>query len=44
MAMDLEYKGFKGIATWMRVQAREEQVHANIYYNYFLDHQGKVEL
>ncbi len=34
MAGDLEVEGFKGMATWLRVQAREEKAHANIIYNY----------
>jgi ferritin len=44
MAADLEIKGYKGFATWMRVQAREEKIHADIFYNYVLDRQGRVEL
>jgi len=44
MAADLEYKGYKGMATWMRVQAREEKIHADIFYNYILERQGRVEL
>lgn len=44
MAADLEYKGFKGMATWMRVQVREEEVHAQIFYNYIIERGGKVEL
>jgi len=44
MASDLEDKGFKGMATWMRVQAREEEVHAQIFYNYITERGGRVEL
>ncbi len=44
MAADLEYKGYKGMATWMRVQAREEKIHADIFYNYILERGEKVEL
>ena len=44
MAADLENEGYKGMATWMRVQAREEKIHADIFYNYILERQGKVEL
>jgi len=44
MSADLEYKGFKGMATWMRVQTREEQVHADIFANYILERGEKVEL
>ena len=44
MAADLEDKGFKGLATWMRVQAREEKTHANIFYNYIQERKAKVEL
>ena len=44
MAADLEDKGFKGMATWMRVQAREENAHANIFHNYILERGARVEL
>lgn len=44
MAADLEDKGLKGMATWMRVQAREENVHAMIFYNYISERRAKVEL
>ena len=44
MAADLEDKGLKGMATWMRVQAREENVHAMIFYNYITERRAKVEL
>jgi ferritin len=44
MVADLEDKGFKGMATWMRVQLREEEVHANMFFNYILDRGGQVEL
>ncbi len=44
MAADLEVKGYKGFATWLRVQAREEKIHADIFYNYIIDRQGNVEL
>jgi len=44
MAADLADKGLKGMATWMQVQLREEETHANIFYNYVLERQGKVEL
>ncbi|UCH57574.1 MAG: ferritin [Candidatus Bathyarchaeota archaeon] len=44
MAADLVDKGFKGMATWMRVQAREEHVHAMIFYNFITERRAKVEL
>jgi len=44
MAAWLEENGYKGFATWMRVQAREEKIHADIFYNYITERQGKVEL
>ena len=44
MAADLEDKGLKGMATWMRVQAREEHTHAMIFYNYVTERRAKVEL
>jgi len=44
MAADLEYRGYKGMATWMRVQAREEKIHADIFYNYVTERQAHMEL
>ena len=44
MAAWLEESGYKGFATWMRVQAREEKIHADIFYNYILERQGHVKL
>jgi len=44
MAADLEHKGYKGMATWMRVQAREEKIHADIFYNFILERGERVEL
>lgn len=44
MAAYLEHEGYKGMATWMRVQAREEKIHADVFYNFILDRTEKVEL
>jgi len=44
MVADLEDKGLKGMATWMRVQVREEEVHGNIFFNYIIDRGSHVEL
>lgn len=44
MAADLEASGFKGMATWMKVQAREEKLHADIFLNYILERGDRVEL
>jgi ferritin len=44
MAADLEASGFKGMATWMQVQAREEKIHADIFLNYILERGDRVEL
>jgi ferritin len=44
MAADLEVEGFKGMAAWLRVQAREEKAHANIIYNYVQERRARVEL
>jgi len=44
MAADLEATGYKGLATWMQVQAREEKVHADIFFNYILERSERVEL
>ena len=44
MAADLEYEGYKGMATWLRVQAREEKIHADIFYNFITERQTHLEL
>lgn len=44
MAADLEDKNLKGMATWMRVQVREEHAHAMIFLNYIIERRSKVEL
>lgn len=44
MAAWLEEKGYKGMATWMRVQAREEKIHADIFYNFIMERGGHVKL
>ncbi len=44
MAADLEVTGFKGMATWMQVQAREEKIHADIFLNNILERGDRVEL
>jgi ferritin len=44
MAAWLEENGYKGMATWMRVQAREEKIHADIFYNFILERQAHVKL
>lgn len=44
MAADLESNGFKGMANWMQVQAREEKIHADIFLNYILERGERVDL
>jgi ferritin len=44
MAADLEDKNLKGMATWMRVQVREEHAHAMIFLNYIIERRCKAEL
>ncbi len=44
MAADFEAKGFKGCASWMKVQAQEEMVHAMKFYQHLLDRGGQVSL
>ena len=44
MAAWLEENGYKGMATWMRVQAREEKIHADIFYNFIMERGGHVQL
>ncbi len=36
--------GLPGIANWMKVQAKEELTHANKFFDYIIERNGKVEL
>ena len=40
----LEAVGFPGFASWMRVQADEEQMHAMKFFDYVTDRGGRVRL
>ena len=44
MSAYFESQNLAGFATWMRVQAGEEQEHAMKFYNYILDRGSKVAL
>lgn len=44
MSAYFESENLPGFATWMRVQSREEQVHAMKFYDYIHDRGGKVVL
>jgi ferritin len=44
MSAHFEAENLPGFATWMRVQAGEEQGHALKFYQYILDRGGKVAL
>jgi len=44
MAAFFESVSFKGFANWMRVQAREELVHAMKFYDYIQERGGRVAL
>jgi ferritin len=44
MSAYFEAENLPGFATWMRVQATEEQGHAMKFYDYILDRGGKVVL
>lgn len=44
MSAYFESENLPGFATWMRVQSREEQVHALKFYDYIHDRGGKVVL
>jgi len=44
MSAWFDYKGLKGLAHWMRVQAREELEHAMKIYDYINDRGGRVVL
>ena len=44
MAAYFHTLNLKGFANWMDVQAREEFVHAKMFYNYIVDRAGVVQL
>lgn len=39
-----EFKGLKGMAHWMDMQAKEEMIHARKFYDYILERGGMVKL
>ncbi len=43
MAAWLENKNYAGFTGWMKVQAKEEQAHADKFYNFLLDRGEKIE-
>lgn len=44
MAMHFENEGWPGFAHWMRLQAHEEQEHAERFYDYLLERNARVML
>jgi ferritin len=44
MAAHFSAEGLPGFATWMHAQAREEQFHAEKFYNYIHERDGRVAL
>ena len=44
MAAWLESQTLRGMAHWMRVQAKEEQVHAMKFYDYLIERGARVDL
>jgi ferritin len=44
MSAYFEHEGYTGFAAWMRLQGREENGHADRFFKYLLDRDGKVEL
>lgn len=44
MAADLHEKGFDGMASWMRVQAKEELEHAMKFFDHLTERNARVEL
>jgi len=44
MASALEAMNYKGAAHWMRIQMLEELFHANKFFNYIIDREGRVIL
>ncbi len=44
MVSALEAMNYKGAAHWMRIQAMEELFHANKFFNYIIDREGRAIL
>jgi len=44
MSAYFESKGLKGFANWMRIQYREEMTHAEKFYDYINEREGRVVL
>ncbi len=44
MAAYFDNLGWNGMASWMKVQAQEEMVHAMKFYTHIVDREGKVHL
>lgn len=44
MSAYAESKTYKGFATWLRIQAEEERIHALKLYDFMLERSGMVEL
>ncbi len=44
LAIELDYLDLPGMATWMRIQAEEEVVHANRFIDHVLDRDGHPEI
>lgn len=44
MAAYFESKNLKGMASWMKAQAQEEQVHAMLFFQHIVDRGGRVVL
>ncbi|MBM4355178.1 MAG: ferritin [Deltaproteobacteria bacterium] len=44
MSAHFESMGLPGFASWMKVQAQEEMVHAMKFFNFILDRGGKADL
>jgi ferritin len=44
MTSALEAMNFKGAAHWMRIQTLEELFHANKFFNYIIDREGRAVL
>lgn len=44
MSLNFEDAGLKGIANWFKVQFQEEQAHAEIFMNYLVKRNARVEL
>ncbi len=44
LSAEVDHRGLPGMANWFRMQYQEELAHADRFFNYILERDGKVEL